>query len=156
MNDEGYSRRTVLGVGGAGVLGVGLLGLAGCSASKSSSDAPAPASSAGAGGSSTAGGSPAGALVKLSDVPVGGSVAATAKFDGKPVVVSQKTAGAVTAFSAICTHMGCTVNAGGAQFHCPCHGSIYDAFTGQVIQGPAPTALTSIPVTVSGDEVVAS
>jgi Rieske Fe-S protein len=139
MTEAGHTRRVVLAAGGAGVLGVGLVGLAGCSSSK------------GGGGATTSAGSP---LVKLSEVPVGGSVAATAKVNGHPVVVSQKTAGAVAAFSAICTHMGCTVNAGGPQFHCPCHGSIYDAFTGQVVHGPAPAALTAIPVKVVGDEVV--
>ncbi|MDQ1735507.1 MAG: hypothetical protein QOH56_1758 [Pseudonocardiales bacterium] len=139
MTDEGCTRRSVLGASGASVLGVGLIGLAGCSSgSKSSSP-----------GSPSAGGA---ALVKLSDVPVGGSVAA--KSAGKPVVVSQKTPGAVTAFSAICTHMGCTVNAGGAQFHCPCHGSVYDAFTGAVVHGPAPAALTAVPVKLVGGDVV--
>jgi Rieske Fe-S protein len=121
------------------VLGVGLIGLAGCSSGSKSSSS----------GSPSAGGA---ALVKLSDVPVGGSVAA--KSAGKPVVVSQKTPGAVTAFSAICTHMGCTVNAGGAQFHCPCHGSVYDAFTGAVVHGPAPAALTAVPVKLVGGDVV--
>jgi cytochrome b6-f complex iron-sulfur subunit len=141
MIEAEYPRRAVLGAGTAGALGIGLLGLAACSKGK------------GGGGASTAAGSP---LVKLSEVPVGGSVAASAKVDGHPVVVSQKTAGAVAEFSAICTHMGCTVNAGGPQFHCPCHGSVYDAFTGQVVQGPAPTALTAIPVKVVGDKVVTS
>jgi cytochrome b6-f complex iron-sulfur subunit len=141
----GYPRRAVLAAGGAGVLGLGLFAVAGCSASKGGGS--------GGGGSSASAGS---TLVKLSEVPVGGSVAATAKVHGNPVVVSQKTAGAVAAFSAICTHMGCTVNAGGPQLHCPCHGSVYDAFTGQVLHGPAPTALTPIPVKVIGDEVVTS
>jgi cytochrome b6-f complex iron-sulfur subunit len=50
--------------------------------------------------------------------------------------------------------MGCTVNAGGNQFHCPCHGSVYDAFTGAVVHGPAPAPLTAIPVKVVGGDVV--
>jgi Rieske Fe-S protein len=28
--------------------------------------------------------------------------------------------------SAICTHLGCTVNRAGNGFHCPCHGSVFD------------------------------
>ena len=146
MAEDGCSRRTLLGAGGAGVFGIGLLSIAGCSSSHSGSGGAATSASASAG-------TP---IAKLSDVPVGGSVSSDTKVDGHPVVVSQKTAGAVTAFSAVCTHMGCTVNAAGAQFHCPCHGSIYDAFTGQVVQGPAPSALTAIPVKVAGDEVVTS
>jgi Rieske Fe-S protein len=153
MTGEGCTRRSVLGASGAGVLGVGLIGLAGCSTGSKSSSSGSPSAGATSAGSSADGGSGgAAALVKLSDVPVGGSVAA--KSAGKPVVVSQKTPGAVTAFSAICTHMGCTVNAGGNQFHCPCHGSVYDAFTGAVVHGPAPAPLTAIPVKVVGGDVV--
>jgi Rieske Fe-S protein len=136
MTDQNLSRRTLLGAGGAGIIGVGLLGVAGCSASKSS------------------GGSGPVELAKLSDVPVGGSLDSSAKVSGNPVVVSQKAAGTVSAFSAICTHMGCTVKAAGAEFHCPCHGSVYDAFTGQVVHGPAPSALSAIPATVSGGRIV--
>ncbi len=42
----------------------------------------------------------------------------------------------------------------GNQFHCPCHGSVYDAFTGKVLSGPAPAPLASIAVKVVGDEVI--
>jgi hypothetical protein len=60
----GSPRRAVLAVGGAGVLGLGLFAVAGCSASKGGAS--------GCGGSSASAGS---TLVKLSEVPVGGSVA---------------------------------------------------------------------------------
>jgi Rieske Fe-S protein len=58
------------------------------------------------------------------------------------------------AFSAICTHMGCTVAPAGSELHCPCHGSRYNALTGAVLQGPAPRALPSVPVHVAGGKVV--
>ena len=47
------------------------------------------------------------------------------------------------AFSKICTHAGCTVNFSPGQdiFACPCHGSVFDAKTGAVLQGPAVTPL---------------
>ena len=70
--------------------------------------------------------------------------------------MAQPTAGSVVAFSAICTHLGCTVAPQGKQLDCPCHGSVYDAFTGKVINGPAPRPLPSIPVTVQGGQVVAT
>lgn len=160
MPDPSLSRRTVLGVGTAGILGAGVLGVAGCRAAPSNGSSAASGSGSGsesgaAHSSGAAAGTPV-ALAKLSDVPVGGSAAAKTQVDGHPVVLSQQTAGKVAAFSAICTHMGCTVNAGGPQFHCPCHGSVYDAFTGQVVRGPAPQPLTSIPVTVTGGEIVTS
>ena len=42
-----------------------------------------------------------------------------------------------------CTHLGCSVpwNAGEDQFHCPCHGSLYDKHTAIVKGGPAPKPL---------------
>jgi Rieske Fe-S protein len=50
--------------------------------------------------------------------------------------------------------MGCTVEANGARLNCPCHGSIYDAFTGTVIQTPAPLPLAAISVRVVGTAIV--
>jgi len=70
--------------------------------------------------------------------------------------VAQPTAGTVVAFSAVCTHLGCTVTPKGKELDCPCHGSVYDAFTGQVITGPASRPLPSIPVAVRSGQVVAT
>jgi cytochrome b6-f complex iron-sulfur subunit len=56
-----------------------------------------------------------------------------------------------------CPHLGCTVpwNEGEFDFHCPCHGSIYD-YDGAKIGGPAPRAMDYMGITVqpSGDLVV--
>lgn len=54
-----------------------------------------------------------------------------------------------------CTHLGCTVpwvDAEG-QFHCPCHGSIYDA-KGQVLAGPAPRPLDLYSAEVVNNQLV--
>lgn len=91
-------------------------------------------------------------LATLDRIPVGQAVAAT--LDGKPVVVARPSAHQAACFSAICTHMGCTVQPAGRQLHCPCHGSVFNATTGQVIQGPAPTPLPKVAVTVKNGEVV--
>ncbi len=53
--------------------------------------------------------------------------------------------------SAVCTHLGCTVNHAGEGFHCPCHGSTFDN-QGKVSSGPAPRALTWYLMTMSKDE----
>ncbi|MGZ4650219.1 MAG: Rieske (2Fe-2S) protein [Kineosporiaceae bacterium] len=153
-------RRTVVA---AAVLGAGgLTALTACSSSSNSngttsSSVAADPSPTAPGGGAAASGSDTGAsgtgLVKLSDVPVGGSVAAQAPSG--VVVVAQPTAGRVVAFSAVCTHQGCRVNPAGPQLDCPCHGSVFDAFTGQVLRGPAQAPLESVPVKVSGQEVVA-
>ena len=51
--------------------------------------------------------------------------------------------GAIAAAYVKCTHLGCTVpyTKSEGQFHCPCHGSLYDKNTALVIGGPAPRGL---------------
>jgi Rieske Fe-S protein len=92
-------------------------------------------------------------VVALSAVPVGGAVSATLK-DGTPVAVARPTQGTVVCFSAVCTHEGCTVEPSGAMLECPCHGSVFDALTGKVLQGPAALPLPPVAVHVAGGEVV--
>lgn len=66
----------------------------------------------------------------------------------------------VAAFSAICTHLGCTVSqwlADKKAFLCPCHKGIYDPRHGaKVIGGPPPRPLPMLPVKVENGEVVAA
>ena len=52
--------------------------------------------------------------------------------------------------SAICTHLGCTVNRADHGYHCPCHGSVFDD-QGAVKSGPAPRGLEWFQVTLSKD-----
>ena len=49
--------------------------------------------------------------------------------------------GNLTAFSAVCTHAGCTVGYESGVIVCPCHGGEYSAETGAVIAGPPPAPL---------------
>lgn len=133
-------RRTVLAGAGAGA---GLVVLAACSSGS-------PGSGGGGGGATLA---PGETLTALADVPVGGAVVVTVA--DLPVVVAQPTAGEVVAFSAVCTHQGCTVAPGsGTQLDCPCHGSRFDAATGQVLRGPAQEPLPAVPVALDGADVV--
>ncbi|MCC6314147.1 MAG: Rieske (2Fe-2S) protein [Thermomicrobiales bacterium] len=67
----------------------------------------------------------------------------------------------LVAYSAICTHLGCTVAAAlndQGDIHCPCHGSIFDpAHDARVVRGPAGRPLPSLPVQVSADgQIVAT
>lgn len=94
-------------------------------------------------------------LAVLSKVPVGGAVAAS-DANGKPIIIAQPTTGKAVAFSAICTHMGCTVAVKGAELDCPCHGSKFNALTGAVLGGPAPSPLPTVAVEVKNGNVVAA
>jgi thiosulfate dehydrogenase [quinone] large subunit len=86
-------------------------------------------------------------------VPVGGAESFTDPATGEPAYVLQLAAGQFTARSAICTHQGCTVGFSQPDltFVCPCHGSVYDARSGRVLQGPAPSPLPSIKVAEGAD-----
>jgi cytochrome b6-f complex iron-sulfur subunit len=145
---DGVSRRNILLAGTGTALGGVVLAACGGNDSQAGGSA-APAASAGGG----KGASGSRTLTKVEDVPVGGAVSATGS-DGGPVIVSQPSAGKVVAFSAICTHMGCTVAPARNILKCPCHGSTYNLATGKNTGGPAPRPLARIPVKVEGGDVV--
>ncbi len=58
--------------------------------------------------------------------------------EGKLFVLSTEQG--LGAMSAVCTHLGCSVNGVEWGFLCPCHGSRYDV-NGIVLHGPAPRPL---------------
>lgn len=88
-----------------------------------------------------------------SDIPVGGGKV----FPDSQTVVTQPTAGTFKAFDAICPHQGCTVDSvEGGQIICPCHQSHFDAATGALVSGPAPTGLTAKKIMVTGSTFTVS
>jgi len=104
---------------------------------------------------STSGSSTKTQLTKLSDFPIG-SVVNFALASGEPAILFRTKTG-VFAYSAICTHQGCTVaySEGSKTIACPCHGAQYDPFSAaKVVAGPALSPLRSVKVAIDGDWVI--
>lgn len=148
------TRRAIL----AGAVGAGAAAVvAACGggsdsgSSGSNGQAPEPAATGGASTPAESAAPGANGLATTTEIPVGGGKI----FDAQKVVVTQPAAGQFKAFSAICTHMGCTVGSvSGGLIKCPCHGSEYSIQDGSVKGGPAPKALPAKQVTVTGNEII--
>lgn len=61
-------------------------------------------------------------------------------FNPKQKVFIETNEGKVRVQTAVCTHLGCTVNMVETGYACPCHGSTYDKH-GRNTGGPAPLPL---------------
>lgn len=151
----GPARRAVLRAG-AVTAGAALLAACGGDDTSAGVETPtaagegsSPATDATESGGST--GDPGGSLVATADVPVGGGVV----LEEQKVVVTQPAAGEFKAFTAVCTHQGCTVSSVTEdRISCPCHGSSFSGADGSVLKGPATRPLKEIAVDVEGDRVV--
>lgn len=55
-------------------------------------------------------------------------------------------------FTAVCPHLGCTVNANAAGFLCACHNSSWNE-GGQMLAGPSPRGLDTLEHRVEGDKL---
>lgn len=97
-----------------------------------------------------------GQIIKLADLPTGGTFNFIHSTQGVPAILFRTKVG-VFAYSAICTHQGCTVNYDKSSKHliCPCHGAEFDPASGaKAVAGPTQTPLGKISVKVSGAWVV--
>jgi Rieske Fe-S protein len=142
---NGLSRRVV--VKSAGVAGLAAV-LAGCETYGRASVAESDDSS-GKSGDPTAGATGA-TLASTGDIPVGGGKV----FDAKNVVVTQPVSGEFVAFSAVCTHQGCSVaTVRDGTINCPCHGSKFNIKDGSVAGGPAPQPLSKVSIAVDGTSI---
>ena len=154
------SRRALL----AGACVAGAAALAGCTTYDAnnggiagpppSSAAPTSQAAAGtgaAGGTGAASAAPANLLTTTTQVPVGGGKI----IPGPNVVVTQPVANTFKGFSAVCTHQGCIVaTIANGTIDCPCHGSKFSIKDGSVVNGPAPSPLPPVAITVQGTSIL--
>ena len=77
------------------------------------------------------------------------------KFGSLPVLLVRTTETEWRAFSAVCTHLNCTMQykESSHQMWCACHNGLYN-LNGQVVSGPPPHPLEAYSVHIRGDEVV--
>ena len=94
-------------------------------------------------------------IIELAKINVG-ETHQFALSDGMPAILFRTKTG-VFAYSATCTHQGCTVayESSKKSLYCPCHGAEFDPFkNGDVITGPTRDALSTVKVKITGDWIV--
>jgi len=79
------------------------------------------------------------------------------RFGNKPALLVRVSDTEWKAFSAVCTHLNCTVQYRDStrQIWCACHNGTYD-LNGSVVSGPPPNPLEEYTTNIRGDEVVIS
>lgn len=79
------------------------------------------------------------------------------KFGSRPGILVRTAAGDLRAFSAVCTHLNCTVQYRPdlAEIWCACHNGHFD-LNGQNVGGPPPRPLEAYVVNVRGAQIVVS
>jgi Rieske Fe-S protein len=90
---------------------------------------------------------------RLGELPAGASK--IFRFGSQPALVLRTPGGELRAFSAVCTHLQCTVQYRSdlEQIWCACHNGLFD-LTGRTVSGPPPRPLEQLTASVRGDEVV--
>jgi len=79
------------------------------------------------------------------------------KFGSKPAILVRTAAGELRAFTAVCTHLNCTVQYRPdlSQIWCACHNGHFD-LNGHNVSGPPPRPLDAYVVNVRGTQIVVS
>jgi len=79
------------------------------------------------------------------------------KFGSTPAILVNTQEGTLLAFSAVCTHLTCTVNyePSTGTLYCPCHNGRFD-MAGNVVSGPPPRPIETYVVEVAGENIFVS
>jgi Rieske Fe-S protein len=77
------------------------------------------------------------------------------RFRSQPGLLVKTSSGELRAFSAVCTHLDCTVQyrQDRQDIWCACHNGIYD-LNGKNISGPPPRPLEALKLNVRGDQII--
>jgi cytochrome b6-f complex iron-sulfur subunit len=80
------------------------------------------------------------------------------KFGPSPAMLIHHENGQWVALTAVCTHLGCTVQyePQADRIHCACHGGVYNPYTGANVSGPPPKPLKLFKVAVGDTGVEVS
>jgi thiosulfate dehydrogenase [quinone] large subunit len=154
LHMNGKSKMTSFNIERRGVIRTGAIGAIAVVASFAGRAFPMAAAASSSAKSTSKG--TGGQIIKLADLPLGGTHNFVHSTQGIPAVLFRTKVG-VFAYSAICTHQGCSVAYDKASKHliCRCHGAVYDPANGaKVLAGPTQTALAKVKVKVSGAWVV--
>jgi len=90
-------------------------------------------------------------IAQVSQVQNNSSVNFTLASNGDPGILVRLNGGQFVAYDATCTHAGCPVDYDPSSqlLICPCHGAQFDpSKSAAVVQGPAGTPLTNVPIQV--------
>lgn len=77
------------------------------------------------------------------------------KFGSEPALLVHTSDGQYRAFTAVCTHLACTVQyrPDMLEIWCPCHNGVYD-LTGRNVSGPPPRPLQAFRVDIRGEDII--
>jgi Rieske Fe-S protein len=77
------------------------------------------------------------------------------KFGSTPAILIRIPDGNYRAFTAVCTHLGCTVQYRSDlhEIWCPCHNGKYN-LQGRNVSGPPPRPLAQYQVHIQGEDIV--
>jgi Rieske Fe-S protein len=97
-------------------------------------------------------------IAQASEIPVGGSKIFTYPADDRPCFLLRPAVETYVAFSRLCTHHTCPVFYRPEQniFTCPCHGGVFSATNGAVLDGPPPKPLPQLILERRGNDIIAT
>jgi Rieske Fe-S protein len=97
-------------------------------------------------------------VAQVGEIPVGGSKVFAYPQNDRPCFLLRPAEDTYIAFSRLCTHHTCPVFYRPQEnvFACPCHGGVFSATNGAVLEGPPPKPLAQVILERRGNAIVAT